>query len=415
MSSMPSELPKSVAGIGSHCCGCGACAAVCPKGCISRHRDEMGFPVFKVDEEACISCGACVKVCPVYSLHERQEVQSCQWMVSRDAQTLGRSSSGGVFSLLAGDLLADGGTVYGARLSSDCKSVFHARVDDARDLDALRGSKYVQSVIPDEIYSQVASDLRSGKRVLWTGVPCQAAACRAYLTMRKIDTTNLLCVDVICHGVPSPEVWRKWIEHKEAVRGSEVEQMAFRDKATGWPKFSMSYRYADGGAERGLYFKDWYYKAFGSDLMLRESCFDCPSKRSSGSDITIGDFWGFQQAHPEIDHTRGVSAVIANTAKGNEVLERICALADCGPSSYNEIYAGNPSLEVCPKRPQDWEAFRQVVTNGASIPTLVERWSFKRPKAALAKDAVVGVIKKLLGPKRVQALQAKRFEARKAR
>ena len=406
-------LPKSVVEVGRRCCGCGVCATICPKRCVSIEQDDMGFPISKVDKSVCISCGACVKVCPVYSDGGRQEAASCQWVISQDEQTLVKSSSGGVFSLLAKDVLANGGVVYGARLSEDCKLVFHARAENESELEEMRGSKYVQSLISDDVYRQVAHDLKSGRRVLWTGVPCQASACVRYLVARKVDTNNLLCVDVICHGVPSPEIWRKWILCKEEKRGAPIERTTFRDKVTGWPGFSMTYRFRSGEIEGDLYYKDWYYAAFNSNLMLRDSCFDCPSKRSSGSDITIGDFWGFQQIHPDVDCSRGVSAVVANTPKGDKALGRICTFVECGPSNYNEIYAGNPSLEVCPRRPQEWGAFRRMVSEGAEIPDLMERWSFRRSKVRVIRDGFVRVIKRIMGPKLMQTMQAKRFEARK--
>lgn len=343
---MDKEMPR-VDVLGDRCCGCGACAAICPKGCISMEEDACGFPRPRIDAGSCVGCRLCERVCPALNASDRDGVRFVEWVRAKDGSLLDRSSSGGVFGLLARDCLGCGGAVYGAAFTEDLRRVRHVRVDDAAGLDSVMRSKYLQSSVEREVYEEVVSDLRAGRPVLFSGTACQVAGVRSYLDIRKVDPVDLLLVDVICHGVPSPGLWGRWVEWNERQRRGRLSSMNFRSKATGWSRYSLLYEYegVEGGASRPLSTPngdDWYMRAFLSNASLRPSCFSCPAKRSCGSDLTLGDFWGVQEHHPEAMSERGVSAVIASTEKGERALARVFSLAEYGKSTFDAVLSGNP-------------------------------------------------------------------------
>lgn len=366
--------------ISDACCGCGACSAACPKGCISMERNGLGFSFSIVDSEACIACGACERACPAIGERSVDQLQLVSWAKSDSSELLDRSSSGGMFGLLARNVLSEGGVVCGAAFDEGCRVVHHVLVGNEAGLDALMRSKYVQSSIGKEVYRGVRNAIRSGRRVLFAGTACQVAGMRGYLG--KLGESDLfLSVDVICHGVPSPELWSRWIDYRGEAFGSDVCDVNMRSKTTGWLSYSAMYKHIaekdnTGGIESQVYGEDWYMKAFLSNASLRSSCLACPAKRSSGSDITLGDFWGFQNIHPEVDCSKGVSAVLCNTEKGERAFKAISMLTMNGPTTLDEVIVGNPSLiySVCPHPKRD--EFLNDVASGSSIPDLMAKWKF---------------------------------------
>lgn len=407
-----SGCERSVADVGERCCGCLSCASICPKGCISVVADGMGFRHPSVNADVCVSCALCRRVCPALSGRKKEDSISCRWVMADNADMLASSSSGGAFGLLANRVLEAGGSVYGAAFDDGFRAVRHVRAASFEEFKRLHGSKYVQSVVDPALYREVERDLKSGLHVLWSGTPCQASACRGYLEAKGADVARLLCVDVICHGVPSPRVWSNWLDWYEEKVGSPLVAVNFRSKETGWPGFSMAYAFENGERSTSRFESDWYCAAFNSNRSLRNACFACPARRHSGSDITLGDFWGFPQSHPDVDCRGGVSAVLANTDKGERAVKDILAGTTWGAVDYMEIYAGNPSLEVNPKRPEDWNEFRGAVSTGESVDTLMAKWAFKPSVARRVKDVVFGAVKRVLGPRLVQRLQSARFARR---
>ena len=196
-----------------NCCGCFACANICSNGCIEMHADEEGFLYPSVDTSRCIQCGLCKQVCPI--LHSYNEIRGMSpagyAVINMDEKVRLASSSGGVFSLFAEQTIRDGGVVFGAALSKDCGSVVHIEEDSLSELAKLRGSKYVQSSIGDA-YIKTQNALKKGRKVLFTGTPCQIEGLHGFLR-KKYE--NLLCMDLICHGVPSPKVWKKYVCFRE--------------------------------------------------------------------------------------------------------------------------------------------------------------------------------------------------------
>lgn len=376
---MDENMPK-ITSLGNACCGCGTCAAKCPKGCVEMRPDGCGFAHPSVDSGTCVGCGACDAVCPVLAEWREDGLKGVIWAKSMDRDERLRSSSGGVFALLAHDALDAGGVVIGAAWDEGCKRVRHVLVDSEGGLDSVMRSKYVQSSVGREVYEGVRDALRAGRRVLFSGTACQVAGMRAYLG-KLADSECFLAVDVICHGVPSPLLWEKWAEHRENRAGAPLRGVNMRSKTTSWLSFSARYEYLaekDGApvCDGSVFGDDWFMRAFLSNASLRPSCFACPAKRSCGSDVTLGDFWGIQTAHPEVDFEGGVSAVLANTAKGFTAVKALEGEIESGASSLEKVVAGNPSLvnsvASCSKR----DEFMKGLAGGRSVEELMASYAF---------------------------------------
>lgn len=398
---MKSGMPK-ISALADMCCGCGACAAKCPKNCIVMSSDGLGFLYPIVDKDACVACGGCDSVCPALTARTEDVAKSAIWAKSKDRSERLRSSSGGVFALLAHDVLGGGGVVVGATWDEDCKHVRHVLVDSEDSLDSVMRSKYVQSSVSREIYKGVRDAVRTRRRVLFTGTACQVAGMRAYLG-KLADSDDFLTVDVICHGVPSPLLWERWAEYREGQAGAPLRGVNMRSKTTGWLSYSAMYEYM---AEKDctpvydgcIFGDDWYMKAFLVNASLRTSCFCCPAKRTCGSDITLGDFWGIQSTHPEVDFEGGVSAVLCNTTKGIAAVEAVKAELDWGMSSPDKIISGNPSLikSVTPYDKRD--EFLKDLETGVPIETMIETYRFQVPLSRKFDSFLRRIAKCLLKP-----------------
>lgn len=337
------------------CCGCSACEQICPLGCISMQEDSEWFAYPVVDTVKCIDCGLCEKVCPIINSKELTRTQGVFAVKSKDDNLRLESSSGGVFTLLAEKILDDGGIVFGACYDSNWE-VTHSWTDTKQGLEKFRGSKYVQSRI-NGAYKDAEMFLKAGRKVLFSGTPCQISGLRLFL--RK-NYDNLVMVDVACHGVPSPGVWRKYLQevinkHTAMSLSKDVSAITginFRDKRFGWKKYSFviyvkSAIDADNSSIllSDIHSHNVYMDAFLSDLSLRPSCYDCRSKLGrSGSDITIADYWGIDSVHPGFNDDKGVSLVILNTEKGERAFNDIDATKL--KSSLAEAVKYNPCLNT---------------------------------------------------------------------
>ena len=313
------------------CCGCGACAQSCPKNYISMEPDSEGFLYPKVDETQCVNCGLCEKVCPILLKQKPDSIKVAAYAAyTSNSELREKSSSGGIFSLLAQEILNRGGTVAGAAFAADF-SVRHILVENDAELDRLRGSKYVQSRMEDT-YVQIRDLLKQGRPVLFTGVACQIAGLKAFLGR---EYENLYTVDVLCHGVPSPKVWAHYRREQAQIHGTTLEEVSFRDKRKGWRHYSMALNFAEGveycrpGAE------DTYLRVFLRDLCLRPSCHSCRFKDFPRlSDLTIGDAWGIERHMPDLDDDHGTSVVLVNSEKGMGLWN---AVADNAVSRQGEL------------------------------------------------------------------------------
>lgn len=296
------------------CTGCHACFNGCPVRAISMQEDEEGFLYPVIDSEKCIDCGKCRKLCPVLNPPAVNPGETSFACAASDRNERLGSSSGAVFALLAKDILRLGGVVCGAAyLAPD--HVAHILVEEQNELALLRGTKYVQSEIGDA-YRKVGEALKEGRRVLFCGTGCQVSGLKNYLGE---DSDLLLTVDIICHGVPAPAVWRDYL--KDLAGESRVVEAAFRVKNPDDKKTGFRCRLEDGTEILHEQKDDLYVKGFLQNLYLRHSCFACHFKGSKRcSDITIGDFWSAKEFHPALDDGLGVSAVLTHSEKGEAVI-----------------------------------------------------------------------------------------------
>ena len=395
------RIENKIASLGEACCGCGACAARCPRGCISMESDPCGFPRPRIDADSCVGCGACDAVCPVLNPPAGDSVEEALWARADDAGLLQRSSSGGVFGLFALDALSRGGVIAGAAWADGCRGLRHVVVGRREDLDPLMRSKYVQSSVGCEVYEGIRDALRAGRPALVCGTACQVAGMRSYLGSLA-DSELFLGVDVICHGVPSPELWRRWLGYVEGREGGEVHEVNFRSKTTGWLSYSVMYEYMtekDAAPRRTstVFRDDWYMRAFLGNASLRGSCLSCPFKRRCGSDVTLGDFWGVQRQHPEVSVDGGVSAVLANTRRGSDAVSRLSGSMATGDSSAEKITSGNPAL-VRPVQPfAERDEFMSSLMAGTSIPEMMERWDFEPTRKQKIFSGAKAMVKRLIG------------------
>ena len=333
----------------------------CPVGCISLIADEEGFVYPSADEKKCIRCGLCEKVCPVLKTAEsREEAPHAYAAYNLNEEIRMKSSSGGVFSLLAEAVLSVNGTVYGAAMTQHGE-VEHIRITESSELELLRGSKYVQSRI-GRTYLQAKADLEEGKRVLFSGTPCQIEGLHRVLGK---DYANLLCMDIICHGVPSPMVWKKYVAFREEMAESKMQAMSFRDKKLGWSQYAVLFRFANNVQYREEHGKDLYIKAFIGEVCLRPSCYACSFKKVSRiSDITAADFWGIRNVCPEMDDDRGTSLVIVHSEKGAAAMEALAETLRCREVDLDQALAGNRAMVKSAPMPKNRDAFlREIATH----------------------------------------------------
>ena len=300
------------------CCGCGACVQSCPKNCISMKTDEEGFVYPAVDESVCIGCGLCEKVCPILNEITDLSTKGAYAACSNEDSRL-TSSSGGLFTLFAEKIIEEGGVVCGAAFDDDFL-VHHVIVESVADLELLRGSKYVQSSTGD-VFIRIKDYLKTDRKVLFTGTACQVAGLKRFLGR---DYDNLYTIDILCHGVPSPAVWRKYLDYLKEKEHSNIKNVNFRDKVVGWHDFSLTVNFENGHAVSETFLKDKYMKMFLGNYILRPSCYKCRFKDiSRASDLSIGDAWGVENIFPELDDNKGTSVAIVHTDKGISLMEEI--------------------------------------------------------------------------------------------
>lgn len=326
------------------CCGCSACSSVCPKQCITMSEDSEGFIYPCVDKRVCVDCHLCEKVCPIINYGNDREPLAVYAAKNPDESIRMQSSSGGVFTLLAERVIDEGGVVFGATFN-DRWEVVHDYVETKEELAKFRGSKYVQSKIGDS-YQKAKAFLKNNRKVLFSGTPCQIAGLKKCL--RK-DYDNLLAVDFICHGVPSPGLWNRYlvqlIESQNRKR-NEILAIKFRDKITGWKGYSCSIAYKDGVVSVENREKNLWMKGFLEGLYNRPSCSHCPAKGHSHADIVLGDLWGISELAPEIDDDKGMCLVISNTTKGDKVLDSI-GIVKKKYFTLEQVVEKNPAVLYC--------------------------------------------------------------------
>ena len=304
------------------CCGCTACLNICPKNAIVMKEDEEGFKYPQIDLSLCVNCGTCEKVCPLTAERTPDEMRqpNVYGAKIKDFSIRMESTSGGMFSALIRNIINKGGIVYGASFDKNM-NVIHTRAENIPESEVFKGSKYVQSDLSD-IFVQIEKDLKKNLFVLFSGTPCQCDGLRRYLELKKINCDKLILCDIVCHGVPSPKIWRDYVKNLEHNR--KIINYKFRDKNSGWHGANIRVDYDDGTSEINTLTVKSYTNIYFNNYITRPCCEKCPyANFDRCSDITIGDFWGIEKANPEFDDNKGVSLILLNTLKGEMIFNEV--------------------------------------------------------------------------------------------
>lgn len=332
------------------CCGCTACASICTHDAITMKPDVLGFLYPEVDKGKCVDCGLCDKVCAFndhYDTSLNLEKPLVYGARHKDMNEVETSRSGAVFIAISDYILEQGGVVYGAGYTDHFR-VVHKRATTKEERDEFKGSKYVQSDMTG-VFRQVKQDLRDGLTVLFSGTPCQTSGLNSYVGKRLRE--NLFLVDIVCHGVPSPYMWRDYIAYLEKKQGSPIVWVNFRDKQKyGWAAHHETFKFKTGGGKMSFTFL--FYK----HIMFRKSCGNCHfANTKRPSDITIADFWGWEKTDKNFNaDNKGCSLVLLNTEKGRKLFEAVHDRLNTMPVKLEDCLQPNmmhPS-ESHPKREQ---------------------------------------------------------------
>lgn len=372
------------------CCGCHACYNVCPKNAIEMIEDDKGFKYPNINEDVCINCNLCEKVCPVLKKVEVENIPVSYACYNKNEVVRKNSSSGGIFTLLAEKILEKNGVIYGASFNNEWL-VEHIRIDNKNDLYKLRTSKYLQSSI-NVTYKQAKKDLDENRLVLFTGTPCQVNGFISYLNGKQYD--NLYTQDIICHGVPSPKVWKKYLNYREKLDGQHPMRINFRQKDDGWNLFALLLQYSNN-AYKTNHDDDLFMQAFLRNACLRDSCYNCSFKsKNRQTDITLADFWGVENVVPQFNDDKGTSLVIVNTKKGQEFFDDIKDYMIYQESDFEESLRPNPSMYKSVAKPKNQEYFFANL-NKLDFDELVEKYTIK-PKPATIIRRVLSKIKRII-------------------
>ena len=378
------------------CCGCAACVQRCPKQCITMKEDEEGFLYPHIHPDICIDCGLCEKVCPVINQNEPREPSEVYAAKNPNDEIRMKSSSGGIFTMLAEQIIDEGGVVFGVGYNEHWEAV-HSYTETKDGLAAFRMSKYVQSIVGNT-FNEAECFLKKGRKVLYSGTPCQIAGLKKYL---RREYENLYTIDFICHGTPSPGVFR-WYLGEEMARvarksdkkysfalrpipsipkadvlakeyGFNIKDIRFRDKTKGWKKYSFALDLAKTstkGEKKSILLsytleKNIFLRGFLKDLFLRPSCHKCPTKElKSSSDITLGDFWGIEKIYKDLSDDKGISVVVCNSIKGQSLFNTL--KIESYSSSYSILQSFNCSIvqstPITPKRKEFYESELPLLT-----------------------------------------------------
>lgn len=321
------------------CCGCTACASICPKDAITMEPDTLGFKYPKVDLGKCIDCGLCEKVCAFNDNYDKSlnlkepEIYAAR---HKDMHEIETSRSGAAFIAISDYILENGGIVYGAGYKDHFR-VAHKRATTKEERNEFKGSKYVQSDL-DGIFRQVKEDLKHGNTVLFSGTPCQTAGLNSYIGKKLRE--NLVLVDIVCHGVPSPYIWRDYLSYIEKKYKNEVVKVNFRDKSRiGWSEHIESFVF-ENGKKIELYI---YTSLFHRNIMIRNACGKCHfTNYIRPSDFTIGDYWGWQNLSSEFNSdNKGCSLLFVNTLKGRNIFTNISTNLNYIPSNKKSCVQPN--------------------------------------------------------------------------
>ena len=376
----------------TQCCGCSACYNICPKQAITMEEDEKGFRYPIVDEEKCIDCKLCEKVCPIISNQKVENKPKAYACINKNGKIRSESSSGGIFTLLAEEIIDMKGIVFGVAFDENF-NVMHKYVENKEQLKELRGSKYLQSDIK-EIYKQVKAFLEQDRYVLFTGTPCQVEGLKSFLQQ---NYDRLYTQDIVCHGVPSKKVWQKYLGNSKNMKYGKIKNINFRNKKDSWESYSMNIEY-DNYTYNINHNNDMYMKAFLQDLSLRDSCYSCHFKKfNRNSDITLADFWGISKIKPKLNDHKGISLVIVNSKKGEKLLGKIkdkCSIIE--EVDIEETIKYNKSFITSAVQNKEREQFFKDLNSNMEFEKVVKKYT--KNQSILKKSIKNGkrIIKKIL-------------------
>lgn len=374
------------------CSGCGACVQLCPTQCISMEENGEGFYYPRVNSQKCVSCGKCLKQCPQYNIIPGNKESTCYAVIHNDSKVLKTSTSGGAFSLFAKEVIEKGGAVYGCSMEKEDNTfvVRHIRVDNMSDLEKIKGSKYVQSIIGDT-FLKAKEDLEQNRMVLFSGTPCQIAGLKAF--MQK-DYPNLITCEVICHGVPSQKLFQKSIEYLEEKKKFEILSFKFRSKANKWAMF-WEYNYVNQKKSNGNNVKiadeNPYYMSFLNGECYRESCYLCNyAKKNRVADITMGDYWGVEELYPDFADPNGVSIVLINNSKSEEFFLSVKSEAKTKTVQLGSAISYNKNLVRPTCRPEKRDfAYKNILKSPVEI---FEKYPYRLPLKQQVKARLKSLI-----------------------
>lgn len=351
----------------TQCCLCRGCADACPVDAIQFSREKDGFLYPAIDTEKCIGCNRCEQVCPVMKrrINALQNEPKAFAARSKERTVRLQSTSGGIFYEAAMQVLQCGGYVCGA-VFDEAFQVRHVVTKDVAVVNKMCGSKYAQSN-NSGIYKEIQALLKDGKRILFSGCPCQCAALKSFLGR---DYENLWVLDFVCHGIPSQRMLDDYCKYLEERYHSKIKSLSFRSKEAGWHSSSVKVNFENHKAYCEPIVIDAYMRSFLSGAVMKEACYTCRFKSfTSGSDLTLGDFWGAEVTHPELDDNLGLSAVFTHSEKGMTLLSSLPNV-ELVPVPAEEIIRYNQNV-VRPSEPsavrKEFLAYAQVHGFGNAI------------------------------------------------
>ncbi len=343
--------------ITEQCTGCRACEQLCIKNAIEMSYDAEGFLTAKINDSKCVNCGVCRKICPQNSPQFQKTPKKIFAVRLKDDEVLRRSASGGAFAGFATEILKNGGVVFGVENDTQWNAQF-VRITDLQDLCRIQSSKYVQSDTLNS-FADVKTSLQNGKTVLYAGTGCQIGGLKAFL---KHDFPNLITIDLICHGVTSPLLFKKYIEWLERNEDGKILEYNFRDKSIGWGLDYLT-RTRTRTRTRSCGVDPYYYHFLKGD-MYRECCYKCKyANQARPGDFTIGDYWGIGKEHPDFFSNKGVSCIILNTDKAIALWADFQSKFHSIESTFEKVSRHNSNLLAPTIRPQN----RDSIYDGISI------------------------------------------------
>ncbi len=340
------------------CCSCRACEHACPRQCIAMvQKNGFFYPV--IDEEKCIKCGLCTQVCQFSGkcMELKKEALDVFAGWSKKSEQVEQSTSGGIFPVLAEHVIGQGGYVFGAGFDDQLVVKMQA-ISDKKDIVIMQGSKYVRSDT-NTTYKQVKELLVKGERVLYSGTPCQIAGLKSYL---KKDYEKLICVDLICHGVPTELLFEKYKEYIERTNNSKIISFKFRSKKKGVMSSEYCIELNNGKEIREALNKNQYSLTYNSLIAHMPSCNSCPyTSLQRVSDITIGDFWGIEKVDPNAVNPRGTSLIFVNSDKGQRIIAAVKSELELFDEKGEDAQRFNPPLRhSTPKHPMSEKFMREL-------------------------------------------------------